>query len=544
MTDEDTTRPSRRGALRHSPWFWGAVLVGVGLRVIGLFQQVLVADEIHAYRYSLLLGFPDVLVSYPFTANSPPLNVWLRLLVDLDLHPGELALRIPVLAAGLALLVLPPLWIDRRLGRPVALALAWLLAISPHFVYYSRFLRPYIGFALLTAVAAAAFWDWWRTGRTASGILYAVAGAAATYLHLLAAPFVAAPALFLLVERAVSGRSAWPPWRRLLGVGGLAVGLVLAFVVPAWPNLHKLASSRRQPVAASLDDVTNGLIVLSGSTSRLVTLLFWGAVVVGIVRLARREGAFCRFLLILTVCQAVAVPLLSPTFINNPMILARYVLPALLPLLVLIAAALTPSRRGTWWTGAPAALFVGAAFVTGPLIDPALYRDSLGLRPALLAVHLPDDRTRWSLPPVYEPITASPDGTVIEFPVRPMQRFFNTLWDYQEVHRHRVIISPGDQLLSDPRLGLRSIVAPGPESFLASDARWLVIHRDWIAELGPDLGFQGPYSPSYHARIADMLDRIDRGAQAMCRTLTKTWGPPDHRSGDIWIWDLERVRGE
>lgn len=535
--------PPRDGLLR-SPWFWAALIVGVGLRVVGLFQQVLVADEIHAYRFSLLLGFPEVLVSYPFTANSPPLNVWLRLLVDLGLRPGELALRIPVLGAGLALLVLPPLWIDRRLGRPIALTLAWLVAISPHFVYYSRFLRPYIGFALLTAVAAAAFWDWWRTGRTASGVLYAVAGAAATYLHLLAAPFVAAPALFLLIERAVSGRSAWPPWRRLLGIGGLAVGLVLAFVVPAWPHLHKLASARRQPVAANGEDVYNALIVMSGSTSRWVTLLFWAAVVVGIVRLARREGALCRFLLVLTAGQAIAVPLLSPTFINNPMILARYVLPILLPLLIFIAVALSPSRRAPWWMGAPAALFVGAAFATGPLTDPALYRDSLGLRPSLLAVHQIEERTRWSPPAAYEPLIDSPGGTVIEFPARPMQRFFNTLWDYQEAHGHRVVVSPGDRLLYDPRLGLRSIVAPDPDSFLASGARWLVVHRDWITELGPDLGFQGPYTEASRARIADMLDRLDRGARATCRELTKTWGPPDRRGEGIWIWNLERVRRE
>lgn len=535
--------PTRDGLLR-SPWFWAAVLVGAALRLAGLFRQVLVADEIHAYRFSLLLDFPEVLVAYPFTANSPPLNAWLRLLVDLGLAPGELALRVPVLLAGLALLVLPPLWVARYVGRFEGTSLAWLLAISPHLVYYSRFLRPYIGFALLTAVAAAAFWDWWRTGRAASGILYAVCGAAATYLHLLAAPFVAAPALFLLAERAVSGRRAWPPWRRLFGVGGLAVALVLLFVVPAWPNLHKLASARRQPVAADAADAYNALIVLSGSANRWVTLLFWLAVLVGIVRLARREGALCRFLLVLVVAQSVAVPLLSPTFINNPMILARYLLPLLVPLLIFIAVALAPSpaaRHGVL-VRLPAALFVLAAFATGPLTDPSLYRDSLGLRPELLAVHQAGSRTTWTLPPPYEVLVGGPPGTVLEYPARPMQRFFNTLSDYQRVHRRRVVISPGDRLLYDPRLGLRTIVAPDPESFLASGAAWLVVHRDWIAELGPDLGFQGPYTPEAHQRIAEVLDRLDRGAHNLCRRLVGLWGPPDRRGRGIWIWDLERVR--
>lgn len=542
MPYDPATRAPAGGGLARSAWWWAALAVGAALRVTGLFRQVLVADEIHAYRFALLLDFPEVLVSYPFTANSPPMNAWLRLLVDLGLAPGELALRLPVLAAGLALLVLPPLWVARRVGRVEGLLLAWLIAISPHAVYYSRFLRPYGAFALLTAVAAAAFFDWWRTGRAASGVLYAVSGAAATYLHLLAAPFVAAPAFFLLVERAVAGRRAWPPWRRLVGIGGLAVGLVLLFVVPAWPHLHKLASARRQPVVADLADAYAALLVLSGSTSRWVALAFWVAVLVGIARLARRDGALCRFLLVLAAAQSIAVPLLSPTFINSPLILARYLLPILVPLLVFVAVALSPPPGPGVLARLPAALFVLAAFATGPLTDPSLYRDSLGLRPELLAVHQTEPRPTWTPPAPYEVLATGPAGTVIEYPVRPMQRFFNPLSDYQRVHRRRVVVSPGDRLLYDPRLGLRTIIAPDPESFLASGAAFLVVHRDWHSELGPDLGFQGPYSPEAHARIAALLERLDRGARNLSRDLVERWGPPDRRGDGIWIWDLERVR--
>ena len=81
---------------------------------------------------------------------------------------------------------------------------AWLFALSPILVLYSRIARPYEILALATFGAALAFDRWWRTGSPGAGAAFVALAAFSIYLHLGAAPFVAAP--FLLGAGLVARR--------------------------------------------------------------------------------------------------------------------------------------------------------------------------------------------------------------------------------------------------------------------------------------------------------------------------------------------------
>lgn len=525
--------------------FWAAVGVGTLLRTVGLLSQVLVGDEMHAFRAALRMRLGEALIAYPATANSPPFNAWLRLLLDLGITPTELAVRAPVWLAGIALLVLAPWWIGRRLGPGVGVVTAWLVAISPPLVYYSRFMRPYAPFVLLTALATALAFDWAHRPRRATGVALAVVSVAAAYVHLLAAPVVAAVFVWLLAERFIrpAASTPAPSLRQVVALAGLTAGLMAVFVVPAWSNLLELASARRVPVEATLGDVAAALTILSGSRAIVATVALWGLAVAGAIRLARRSPALARLAGLVIVVHAIGVPALSPSFIGGPQILARYLAPLLVPVLVLVAVALEPRGGARWRIGLGSATvgMIATLFATGPLTSPALYESSLAWTPEVLNVHRSVPHPVRPVPKLYG-VLARLGGSVVELPARAVPRFVALLGDYQRAHGLEVRISPGDRYLSDPRLGLDSIVADDPPALLDSGARWVVLHRDWRKELGPSLGYLGPVSDKAMRRARQILRLLKRAARIRYRILVKAWGQPTFENDLLAIWDLETLR--
>ncbi len=524
-------------------WFWAAVAAGTVLRGAGLLDQVIAGDERHAFAFAVLHSLRESLFTWSETANSPPLNAWLRLLIALGMQPSELALRLPIAASGLAALVLVPRWVARRLDPRIATWTAWLIATAPLLVFYSRFMRPYMPYALLTAVAAGAFFDWWRERRIASGIAYAVCAALAVYLHLLAAPFVLAPFAFLALERAVGGRQALPPWRQIAAPAGSLALLLALFVAPAWSELTRLVANRRVPLELHAQDLWALPLRLAGSGVLWLTLLFWAAALYGAVRLARRDAPLLRYGLCLVLAQVVAIPLLSPKFIANGIIFSRYALPVLIPVLVAVALALAepplPRARLPWRLAAAGLL--AALFFVGPLRDRELYLNPYAVRPQAL---LPPRRARSSpaVPDLYRQLAAGPRGTVIEAPARPVELYLDRLALYQRVHRRAGLVAPGDGELTDDRLALRTVAPAEPAELLATGAAFLVLHRDWAAELGPSRGIAPSAPPDLERRLERELAASRRQARSLERRLTEAWGEPDLEGGGLAAWDLGRAR--
>jgi hypothetical protein len=119
------------GDARAWPWILAcAIVLGGFLRIDQFTTQVLIDDEWHAVHQLLRLAPAQMLVDFGHADYSIPLGLldglearWFGL--------SETAMRAPMLACGLATIVLFPLYVVPRLGRATAAVFAVLLAISP-----------------------------------------------------------------------------------------------------------------------------------------------------------------------------------------------------------------------------------------------------------------------------------------------------------------------------------------------------------------------------------------------------------------------------
>src|SRR5262249_1324346 len=136
---------------------------GAYVRLHAIAAQVLVDDEWHMV-HALRGGAPLSSVLRDFGANDHSIGLsfcsWSLMRLG---RVDEIALRLPAIIGGFALLALP-LWFARRLGTRVAVVWAWLLAVSPLLCFFTRLARPYAITALLTSTALLAFYAWTETG--------------------------------------------------------------------------------------------------------------------------------------------------------------------------------------------------------------------------------------------------------------------------------------------------------------------------------------------------------------------------------------------
>lgn len=154
-------------------WGYAAVfLLGAFLRFWQLGAKPLHHDEsLHAYFSLMFLENPssyvyDPLLHGPFQFHIIPIFYILGKILGL---PGnganDFTVRILPALMGTGMLLIP--WLLREpLGKWGAFAMAVLLAVSPSFVYYSRFVRDDIYVACFTLLTAAAVIQYTQTRQT------------------------------------------------------------------------------------------------------------------------------------------------------------------------------------------------------------------------------------------------------------------------------------------------------------------------------------------------------------------------------------------
>ena len=524
-------------------WLLPPVLAGALLRLWHLSAQIVGGDELNGVRAALRLPLGRVLTTYQLADPCLPMAGFYRLLLDCGLYLNEAWVRLPPLLCGLAAQAAIPWRAQCRLGRPVARRLAWLVAVAPLLVFYSRIARPYMPIALLGFAATAAFEAWWRTRRRAAAAAYVVLGALCVYCHLGSAPFVVAPFVFALGGLLLEKREDRPGLGAVVAVGLAEVAAFLAFLLPARDSLRELIGDKHNPLEIVPATVSGALELQAGTRLLPLVLLFWAAALYGLVTLLRRDRRLGLFTLTLVLVQIAGLLALSPEMLVHPLVFGRYLLPAFPWLLVWAAVGLTGPwpRLGRRVQGTLAAAVVAALFLGGPLLGREVRAGSFAGHNDFVAYFCPPaSLPAAAVPGFYREVAAAGGrAPVLEFPWFSWWAYSRVFYLYQDVHEQDVLVALARPLPHEGRLRLRNMPRADPPAFLASRARWLVVHTDLPAEEARAIPHCWPIVSDFNPRH---LREIERAGREMGEGLTALWGAPDRRQDGLLVWDLDRVR--
>lgn len=359
----------------------GIMLVAAVLRFATITSQSYWLDEAQA-AHELGSSFGAMLHAWSTTEWNPPLYLliawpWAQLF-----GTGELALR--TLSALLGVAVVPLLYLSGRelISSRAGLVAAALAAVNPFLIWYSQEAREYM---LLLALCAASLWCFARAWRAPTGralLWWAVVSGLALLTQYFAGFLIAAEGL-ALVYRARSRAS-------VAAVAAMAVVLapLIPHVVPRLQN--KAAFITDQPLSLRLQQVpvTFGFNTLYQSSGVRYGLL-GAALLVAVVIVLLLVGADSEHLRGAGVAAALAafvllVPL-ALALVGHDDYLARGLMPAWLPLALVIGAACTAPRARAG--GAVLAVVLAATFLWAQFkiqSDPAFQRkDWRGIATAL-----------------------------------------------------------------------------------------------------------------------------------------------------------------
>ncbi len=525
--------PAAGAAALLAAWVAGAIL-----RLWNLGAQVMSGDEFHAIFAARDRSVAQLLFFYQEADNCIPLSILDRVLIDRGVGLSEWMLRLPALIAGFALLLLAPVWAWRRLGPGTALALAWLLALSPGLVFYSRIARSYAPATLFACAAVAAFEIWHRRGGLLPGASYVAAAVMAVWFHLGVAPLVLSP--FVVAALAVAaprGRTRREALARLIVLGVATMAALAALLAPAHGTLLPfLAGKHGRLEIASREAVEVGtwMAGVGGRWAAAAAAAVGAIFAAGLSILLRRHGWLAGFVLAAVAGQLAGVLMLAPVAHQSTIVHLVFALPwALVP----VAAALGHPWPPRWRAAQPwlAAAVCGGLLAGGPFLDVELARSSFAHNELYLRFTEPRPRLEPIGPVgVYKWLARAAPGAVIELPWDPIFLFDRAFGSYQALHARQVVVA-GD--LAAPWLAFRNMTSSRPERLLAARGRWLIVHHAIVREAARIGG--NPWSPTPELR------RAFRGrAFAEAARYRRLWGPPDYDDDWASVWDLDRVRRE
>jgi mannosyltransferase len=357
----------REAVRARSRTFWivaGLTVLAAVLRFATLGVQAYHHDEIVTASRVLRDGFWHAMEAVGFSESAPPLYYALAWVWTQLTGTGEVGLRSVSALAGVATVPVAYLLGAELRGRRAGIVAAALVAVNPMLLWYSQEARSYALLALLTALAALYFvralpspkdvpqveYPYGPLSRGTSRrrdlVLWGVFSALALATHYFAVFPIALEA-------------AWLLWRRRReAVAGLWI-VVLAGLALAPLAIHQMALGHAEWIGGrSLGHRIweAGVTFAVGETGDIVSrpeavlpaVLPLIAMAAGLLLLAlradrgeRRAGGLMLAVSAATVAGPVALALLAA---DKDYVLARNLLPALVPLLVAVAIGVT-SRR-------------------------------------------------------------------------------------------------------------------------------------------------------------------------------------------------------
>ena len=416
-----TSRAVRVASTSVEAWLLaGVVVVGAWLRFATLGSQSYWFDEAQA-AHELHLSFGSMLNSMVVHETNPPLYFVLGWLWARVFGTGEVGLRSLSALAGTALIPIAYLCGRELVSRRAGLLAAALTALSPFMIWYSQEAREYMLLAALCGASLLYFAKAWHRPTTRNVALWGVFSALAVLTHAFAGFLVAPEALWLLYvirDRAIA----------------IAAGAVAAVQVALLPLLFSHATSSllgfidETPLHLRIQQVpvAFGLGTLYQSPGVRYGLL-GAAVLVGACIVLLLVGADSSELRGAGAAAALAaVVLLVPlvvALLGEDYYIPRALIPAWIPLAVVVGAACTASRARA--PGAVLAVVLLASFVYAQvkISDNAQYQRSdwrgvartLGPASATRAIVANDGSTATDPLAIYlpgVPWTGTPPGPV------------------------------------------------------------------------------------------------------------------------------------
>ena len=496
-----------KALLQRESAFFCAVVFGAALRTYQLPNQILFGDEWHAVHAAANAGYFKILSTFGGADHSIPITLYYKVLMD-TMGLSEMGIRIPFLVGGILTVLIPPIMVRPMVGRTVSNIFAWLLALSPTLIFYSRFARPYALITFFSFLSCLFFFRWWKNNNKKDAILYAISTIATGYALLVALPFVLGPFLyFLVLSVAGKGRRKENDTPRLLALGMVTMVPLAILLAPPICGDFSAISAKAGQATFDIFELGTAFRMLTGMDERSIAILMAILVLIGCKRLFVQAPIFIAYLVSLSLLQVLAIFLIQPVGVDAPHILARYLLPAL-PCLLLPASmgihgiSSTVAMGSGKWTGIVVSMFFCALFFWGGPISAVSYRPNNGMSLTLLVHALAGSDYQSILkriPDFYKRLGVLPRGsvTVVEAPF-PWQASHLLL--YQEVHHQTVIMGATGERLSSlgPDIRLKTL-APikDPHALAAMGVDFLVLHKNLQGEVSLDL----PADPSKHQNM-------------------------------------------
>lgn len=448
------------GVRERSAWPWWALLVialvvGVFLRCYQLRTQMLIDDEWHAVRMLIRADAAGIAGHFGLADYCIPLTLYYRWLYDLGAL-SEWQMHLPLLIAGIALLVVAPRLLRDTIALPTRALWVGLLAISPTLVYFSRTARPYALIAVLGMVAIVAFRNWHlrRGDRRVWATLYVITTFTAGWLHLLSLTFTLWPFVYYGIGALRECRRYPTRAAALRSLGAMIVlGCVVSSALAVALARPLLNDWRVMSGKAGADSVTpwslyRTLLMQFGIADVWLCALLFALLAFGVWRLWRRDRDFVALTLSATVVGIVVICAARAAWIQHAPVLVRYSTP-ILPFLLLYVAegavGLLERVRMPVLAVALAALSLGGLFRAGPMPG-WFYAPNQFMGHAIFQFDYDPRENPYAtllqlgpVSPFYLELAKRPPHsvTVIETPERAQSNFMPDPW-LQKIHRQNV----------------------------------------------------------------------------------------------------------
>ena len=378
---------SEQRATAFYPVFALIVIAGAGLRLFQFTDQVLLDDEWHVVHQLLRKSPSELFLTFGHADFSIPLAMlyWFESRL---FGLSEFAMRWPMMLAGIATLLVFPLYVRKFFSDRVTLLFAALLAITPLMIIYSRTARPYALTLLLSWMAIGAFYRFVKTdqARWKPALLYMLCAISCAWLHLVSLPIVVAP--FLVFGIPALLKKDWGSILRMfwLGIASLA-GMLLLLLPPflSHPEALSVKLGQHQP---ALHTVYGALFSWFGTSSAMIVFSALFLAALG-ARPLWRKFPLTPSILAGLALACVLILVIQPAWVQHPITFARYLLPVIPLWLLAVAAGLEllythlaeRFRRieGRWSFGVLSLAFLAAVVSASPLSRILAYPNSNSL---------------------------------------------------------------------------------------------------------------------------------------------------------------------